>query len=59
MTGGRLRRLKKYFKNETFMLTYGDGLSDVNLDKLIKFHIKNKKISHINCSKATSTIWKN
>ena len=40
MTGGRLRRLKKYFKNETFLATYGDGLSDVNLDKLIKFNKK-------------------
>ena len=44
MTGGRLKRLKKYFKNETFLATYGDGLSDVNLDKLIKFHKKNKKL---------------
>ena len=44
MTGGRLKRLKKYLKNETFMMTYGDGLSDVNLKKLLKFHKKNKKI---------------
>ena len=42
MTGGRLKRLKKYLKNETFLLTYGDGLSDVNINKLIKFHNKNK-----------------
>ena len=42
MTGGRLKRLKKYLKNETFLLTYGDGLSDVNINKLIKFHKKNK-----------------
>ena len=41
MTGGRLKRLKKYL-DETFLLTYGDGLSDVNLDKLINFHKKNK-----------------
>ncbi len=33
-TGGRLKRLEKYLKNETFMLTYGDGLSNVNLKKL-------------------------
>ena len=33
MTGGRLKRLEKYLKNETFMLTYGDGLSDINLKK--------------------------
>ena len=43
MTGGRLKKLKK-FLNETFLLTYGDGLSDVNLDKLIKFHNQNKKM---------------
>ena len=43
MTGGRLKRLKKYL-DETFLLTYGDGLSDVNLDKLINFHKNNKKL---------------
>ncbi len=43
MTGGRLKRLKNYL-TETFLLTYGDGLSSVNLDKLIKFHNKNKKL---------------
>ena len=44
MTGGRLKRLKKYIGNETFMMTYGDGLSNVNLNKLLKFHKKNKKL---------------
>ena len=44
MTGGRLKRLKKYIGIETFMMTYGDGLSDVNLRKLLKFHKKNKKL---------------
>ena len=44
MTGGRLKRLKKYIGKETFMMTYGDGLSNVNLKKLLKFHKKNKKI---------------
>ena len=44
MTGGRLRRLTKYLKKETFLITYGDGLSDVNLNKLLKFHRKNKKL---------------
>ena len=43
-TGGRVLRLKKYLKNETFLLTYGDGVSDININKLIKFHNKNKKI---------------
>jgi len=44
MTGGRLKRLRKHIGKETFMMTYGDGLSDVNLKKLLKFHKKNKKL---------------
>ena len=44
MTGGRLKRLKKYIGNTTFMMTYGDGVSNVNLGKLLKFHKKNKKL---------------
>jgi glucose-1-phosphate cytidylyltransferase len=44
MTGGRLKRLKKFINNETFLMTYGDGLSDVNLKKLIKFHKTKKKL---------------
>jgi len=45
MTGGRLKRLSKYLDKETFMLTYGDGLSNVNLKKLLNFHRKNKTIA--------------
>lgn len=44
MTGGRLKRLKKYINNETFMFTYGDGVSNVNLKNLIKQHKKGKKL---------------
>jgi glucose-1-phosphate cytidylyltransferase len=44
MTGGRLKRLKKFFKDETFLLTYGDGLSNINLTKLLNFHKKNKSM---------------
>ena len=45
MTGGRILLLKENFiKNETFMVTYGDGVSNVNIKKLINFHKKNKKI---------------
>ena len=44
MTGGRLKRLAKYIGKETFMMTYGDGLCNVNLNKLLKFHKKNKKL---------------
>jgi glucose-1-phosphate cytidylyltransferase len=44
MTGGRLKRLKEYLKGESFFLTYGDGLSDINIKKLLTFHKKNKKL---------------
>lgn len=40
MTGGRLKRVKKYIGNETFMLTYGDGVSDINIKELLDFHKK-------------------
>ena len=38
MTGGRIRRLKKYLADEPFMLTYGDGVSDININQLLEFH---------------------
>ena len=44
MTGGRLKRLKKILGKEAFFMTYGDGLSNVNLKHLLKFHKKNKKL---------------
>jgi glucose-1-phosphate cytidylyltransferase len=43
MTGGRLKRVKKYVGNQPFLLTYGDGLSDVDIGKLVQFHRKQKK----------------
>ncbi len=45
MTGGRIKRLKPYVGNETFMLTWGDGLSDVNLKELLKFHKEHGKLA--------------
>lgn len=47
MTGGRLKRVEKYLDGETFMLTYGDGVCDINIKDLIKFHKKNNKIATI------------
>lgn len=48
LTGGRLKRIKKYLKqDETFMFTYGDGVCDVNLKKLLNFHKKVKKITTV------------
>lgn len=38
MTGGRIKRIRQYVKDETFMLTYGDGVCDVNMQKLLSFH---------------------
>tara|TARA_B110000438_G_scaffold294381_1_gene335703 strand:- start:503 stop:1273 length:771 start_codon:yes stop_codon:yes gene_type:complete len=42
MTGGRLKKIQKYVDNETFCFTYGDGLSDINIRNLLKFHKTNK-----------------
>ena len=44
MTGGRIKRIQKYINNEPFMLTYGDGVSDVNIAELVKFHESHGKI---------------
>jgi glucose-1-phosphate cytidylyltransferase len=43
MTGGRIKRIKPHVGNETFMLTYGDGVSNVNLTELLAFHKQNGK----------------
>jgi len=51
-TGERLRRVKKYI-NDTFCLTYGDGLSNVDISKLIQFHKKNKSIVTLTTVKPT------
>lgn len=43
MTGGRVKRIQKYVGNEPFMLTYGDGVADVDITKLEKYHKENKR----------------
>lgn len=45
MTGGRIKRIQPYVGDEPFMLTYGDGVSDVNIDKLLEFHKNHGKIA--------------
>ena len=45
MTGGRLKRVKEYIGNETFCMTYGDGVSDVRIDEIISFHKKRKPVA--------------
>ena len=44
MTGGRIKRIQKYIGNEPFMLTYGDGVSDVNINELLEFHKSHGKL---------------
>ena len=45
MTGGRVKRIQPYVGNETFMLTYGDGVCDININDLVKFHESHGKIA--------------
>lgn len=45
MTGGRIKRIQKYIGNEPFMMTYGDGVCDVDIDKLVEFHKQHGKIA--------------
>jgi glucose-1-phosphate cytidylyltransferase len=47
MTGGRLLRIKEYTNNETFMMTYGDGVANVNVNELIKFHKSKNQIATV------------
>ena len=47
LTGGRIKRLSNYFDNETFMLTWGDGVSDINLDALVDFHKSHGKLATV------------
>jgi glucose-1-phosphate cytidylyltransferase len=46
-TGGRIKRIGKYIGDESFMLTYGDGLADINIVDLLNFHRKNKKLATV------------
>lgn len=46
-TAGRLKRIQKYIGNEDFMLTYGDGVADINLPELVKFHKSHGKIATV------------
>jgi glucose-1-phosphate cytidylyltransferase len=55
MTGGRLKRFKKYLINDDhFMFTYGDGVADINITKLIKFHFLKKKLLTVTAVKPPS-----
>lgn len=51
MTGGRIRRIRDFVGDETFMMTYGDGVCDVDLSKLVKFHHSHGKIATLTAVK--------
>lgn len=53
MTGGRIKRIQQYVGNEPFMLTYGDGVSDININELLKFHQNHGKIATITAVKVS------
>jgi glucose-1-phosphate cytidylyltransferase len=56
MTAGRLKRVLPYVGNETFMLTYGDGVCNVDIDELVKFHKASGKICTMTAIQATSRV---
>ena len=45
MTGGRIKRIQKYIGNEPFFMTYGDGVADVDIDELLKYHKEHGKVA--------------
>lgn len=51
MTGGRIKRIQKYVGNEPFFMTYGDGVCDVEIDKLIEFHKSHGKLATLTAVK--------
>lgn len=51
MTGGRIKRIQKYVGNETFFMTYGDGVCDVDINKLLEFHQQHGKVATLTAVK--------
>ena len=47
MTGGRIKRIKEYLENDTFMLTYGDGVCDIDINKLVEYHKSHGKLATV------------
>lgn len=54
MTGGRVKRVRPFVKDETFMVTYGDGVADINIDELVAFHKSHGKIATLTTVQAPS-----
>ena len=47
MTGCRIKKIQKYIEEDSFMLTYGDGVSDINIQKLLDFHLQNQAVATV------------
>ncbi len=54
MTGGRVKKIESYVENDTFMLTYGDGVSDIDIAALLEFHKSHGKIATISTTQPTA-----
>jgi len=52
MTGGRLKRVRDYIQNETFLFTYGDGVSDLDINELVRFHKSHGKLATLTAVRA-------
>ena len=59
MTGGRIKRVREYLGDETFMLTYGDGVSDLNIKDLTAYHKEKKKNGYNYCNSPGRPFWCN
>lgn len=53
MTGGRVKRIQKYIGDQPFMLTYGDGVADIDIEKLLQFHNSHGKLATLTASEPT------
>jgi glucose-1-phosphate cytidylyltransferase len=54
LTGGRIKRLASYVENETFMLTWGDGVADINIPELLAFHRSHGKLATLTAVRPTA-----
>ena len=58
MTGGRVKRISKYVGNEPFMLTYGDGVSNVDVNQLLAYHKKHGKMVTMSAYNVGPALWR-
>ena len=54
MTGGRIQRIQKFIEGDTFLLTYGDGVSDIDLGALVEFHKSHGRLATVTSVRPTS-----